>query len=201
MTHRQRLILGSLILVVIALFAALIYVLLTAPIGTSEPLSPPPEIYSAPVAAVTARSAYAVAWEATQKWQKDAYLVSASTSWRNATVDMFREPVSWAFQFYSPSARQVQILSVSGGEAKALRESRTAYDLSPVTAEAWQMDSPQALGAWLNAGGGRFLRSHTLVDVRATLRFDKENGQVVWSIAALESGGEDFFSHLVEAGS
>ena len=65
MTHRQRLILGSLILVVIALFAALIYVLLTAPIGTSASLSPPPETYSAPVAAVTARSAYAVAWEAT----------------------------------------------------------------------------------------------------------------------------------------
>ena len=120
MTHRQRLILGSLILVVMALFAALIYVLLTAPIGTSASLSPPPETYSAPVAAVTARSAYAVAWETTQNWQKDAYLVSASTSWRNATVDMFREPVSWAFQFYSPSARQVQILSVkTAGRRKA----------------------------------------------------------------------------------
>ncbi len=199
MTRRQWLILGSLILVMIALLIALAYVLLTAPSGTSVVL-PPQRTFEAPVAAVTAQSACALAREVALKWQEDAYLVSASASWRNATVDLFREPVPWAFQFYSPSARRLKVLSVSSGEAKALRESYAAYVLLPVAAEAWQVDSPQALATWLNADGGRFLRMHTLTDVHATLRYDKEKGQVIWFITGLESGGEGFFSHSIEAG-
>lgn len=202
MTRRQWLILGSLALVVIALLIALMYVLLTAPSGTSELLpSPlPRETFELPVAAVTARSAYGLAQETALKWQGDAYLVSASASWLNTTLDLFREPVPWAFQFYSPSAGQLQVLSISGGEAKVLRESFAAYVLPAVSTEAWPIDSPQALAAWLNAGGGRFLRTHTLVDVHATLRYDKEKAQVMWFVTGLESEGDKFFPHSVEAG-
>lgn len=200
MTRRQKLILGSLGLVTITLLLAVVYVLLTAPSGSEVTLPLPRKVYKAPVAAVTARSAYALAQELALTWRGDASLVGASASWHNATVDVFREPVPWAFQFYSPSARRLYLISVSGGEARALRESYASYSLSPITGEAWPMDSPQALAEWLNAGGGRFLRTHTLTDVHAALRYDKEKSQVVWHLSGLEREGEDTFSHSAQAG-
>jgi len=200
MTRRQWLILGSLGLVVIVLFIALIYVLLTAPSGTGALLPARQRAYSAPVAAVTAKSAYGLAQETALKWQADAYLVSVSATWRQATLNMFRDPVAWGLQFYSPSTNRLHIYVVSGGEVKSLRESRSSYQLAAVTDETWQVDSPQALAEWLNAGGGRFLQTHTLADVWATLRYDKKQGQVMWNISGLDSAGNDFLSLPVKAG-
>lgn len=200
MTRRQWLILGSLTLVTVALFVALIYVLLIAPPGTSVPVSPRQKTYAVPVAAVTARSAFALAQEAALKWREDAYLTSVSASWPRATVEAFRQPVPWTCQFYSPSAGKVNIISVEGEEARPFRQSYAPYRLSAITLEAWPVDSPQALAGWLNAGGGRFLRTHTLVDVHAALRYDKKVDRVVWYVTGLNSAGEDAFSHAVEAG-
>ena len=200
MIRGQKLILGSLGLVTIVLFIALLYVLLTRPSGTEVPLPLPQKVYSAPVAAVTARSAYALAQQVALAWREDAFLVGASASWRKATLGTFREPVPWAFQFYSASVGRLYLVSVSGGEARALRESFSPYDLSAITDETWQVDSPQALAEWLNAGGGRFLRSHTLIDVHAALRYDKARGKVMWSVTGLEIGGDNSFPHSVEAG-
>ncbi len=200
MTSWQKMILGSLILVTITLLAALAYVLLTQPSGSQVPLPLPHKVYRAPVAAVTARSAYASARQAALAWRQDASLVGASASWPKATVDAFREPVPWTFQFHSASAGRLYLVSVSGEETRTLRQSHAPYALPPITEEAWHMDSPQALAEWLNAGGGRFLRTHTLTDVHAALRYDKERNQVVWSITGLEVGEEDSFTHLAQAG-
>ena len=71
---------------------------------------------------------------------------------------------------------------------------------SALVPETWQVDSPQALAEWLNAGGGRFLRAHTLVDVHGALRRDKKSGRLTWYITGLDSNGEDAFSHAVKAG-
>ena len=90
MTRRQWLVVGSLALVTLTLFIALVYVLLTAPSGTSVPVSQPRTTYAAPVAAVTAQSAYGLAREAALAWQGDAYLTSASASWPNAAEGVFR---------------------------------------------------------------------------------------------------------------
>jgi hypothetical protein len=202
MTRRQWLIVGSLALVTITLFVALIYVVLTAPSGTSvpAPVARPQKTYAAPVAALTARSAFALAQEAALNWKGDAYLTSASVSWSNATLDAFGEPVPWVFQFYSPSLGKVNVISVEGQEAKPLRQSYAPYRLSAVALEAWQVDSPQALAEWLNAGGGRFLGAHTLVDVHGALRQNKKSGRLVWYVTGLDSSGEDVFSQAVKAG-
>ena len=199
MTRRQWLVVGSLTLVTVTLFIALAYVLLTAPSGANATVSQPRATYAAPVAAVTAQSAYGLAREAALAWQGNAYLTSASASWPNAAEGAFREPVAWVFQFYSPSAGKVNIISVEGGQARPLRQSYAPYKLSAIVPEAWQVDSPQALAGWLNAGGGRFLRAHTLVDVHASLRYDKSSGGVVWYVTGLDSAGEEAFSHAVNA--
>jgi hypothetical protein len=200
MTRRQWMILGSLSLIVVALAIALVYVLLTAPSSASSaPVVRPQKTYAVPVAAVTARSAYAVAQETALKWREDAYLTSASALWPKATTDTFREPAAWNYQFYSPSAGKVNIIAVQGGEATSLRQSYAPYILSAISVETWQVDSPQALVAWLNAGGGYFLRGRTLVDVHATLRYDGQGGQTMWYVTGLDSGGEDSFGHTVKA--
>ena len=200
MTRRQWLILGSLALVIVTLFGALVYVLLTAPSGTSAPLIPLQKTFAVPVAAVTARSAFGLAQQEALKWREDVCLTSASASWPNATVDMFREPVPWVFQFYSPSAGQVNVVFVEGGAARSLRQSYAPYTLSSIPVETWGEDSPQALADWLNAGGGRFLRSHTLVTVHMALRRDEKSDRAVWFITGLDSNGKDAFSHAVKAG-
>lgn len=200
MTRRQWMIVGSLVVVVVALFIALLYVWLTAPSGTSAPLARPQKTYAVPVAAVTARSAYDLARETAVQWREDAYLTSASAVWPKATESGFREPVPWAFQFYSPSAGQVNIISVQGGQATSLRQSYAPYAPSGLAVEAWSVDSPQALAEWLNAGGGGFLRTHTLVDVHATLRYDKQSDRMMWHVTGLDSGGQDTLSHGAKAG-
>ena len=199
MTRRQWLIVGSLTLVTVALFVAFLFVVLTAPSGASVSVPWPQRTYAPPVAAITARSAYLVAQEAALNWQEDAYLTSTSASWPSATVDAFGDPVPWVFQFYSPSGGKVNVISVEGGEARALRQSYAPYTLSAIAPDAWQVDSPQPLAEWLNAGGGRFLRAHTLVDVHASLRYDKKSRQLVWYVTGLDSAGTDVFSHAIQA--
>jgi hypothetical protein len=199
MTRRQWLIVGSLSLVTVVLFVAFLYVVLTAPSGASVPAPWLQRTYAPPVAAVSARSAYLLAQEVALNWREDAYLTSVSSSWPSATMGAFAEPVSWVFQFYSPSGGKVNLISVAGGEARALRQSFAPYALSAIVPDAWQVDSPQALAEWLNAGGGRFLRAHTLVDVHASLRYDKQSRRLVWYVMGLDSAGADVFSHAVQA--
>jgi hypothetical protein len=199
MTRRQWLIVGSLTLVTVVLFVAFLFVVLSAPSGASVPVPWPQRTYAPPVAAVTARSAYLLAQEAALNWREDAYLTSTSASWPSATVDAFGEPVPWVCQFYSPSGGKVNLISVEGGEARPLRQSYAPYALSAIAPDAWQVDSPQALSEWLNAGGGRFLRAYTLVDVHASLRYDKKSRRLVWYVTGLDSAGANVFSHVVQA--
>ncbi len=130
----------------------------------------------------TARQVYPPALETARTWQPDAQPAVFSAHW-TSHHSAWPSRVTWVLQFYSPSAHQLATIAVEGERARMLRESPVPYALPAITDGNWQVDSPQALETWWNAGGATFLSSHSEVEVAATLRV--EEGQVVWIITGI----------------
>lgn len=68
-----------------------------------------------------------------------------------------------------------------------IREGLAPYPVPTVSVDKWQLDSHQALNAWVNRSGGSFLRVHPIADVNARLRRPKE-GQLEWSVVGAVRG-------------
>jgi len=151
---------------------------------TVDPTAVPAAAYRLPDSPDSARSLYAYADQAARTWQADAQLASALSNWAFVELDDLSQPAPWTYQFYSPATGRACTVSVDGTEAIVIRESLSPYPLRPVTGEAWRVDSPQALSAWLEQGGGTFLRRHSVVDLSARLRVS-EQGRLEWVVVGL----------------
>ena len=90
------------------------------------------------------------------------------------------------------------MVNVSETQVAVLRESLSPYPLSVLPLEEWQIDSVQALNAWLNHGGGGFLKSHPIVDVNARLRRSKE-GRAEWIVVGVVRGSQTAHAVRVDA--
>lgn len=213
MTKAQLAALWGLALGVVLVFAALTYVL--------SRLSPSPALLSAatPVAAradmespavespavdyrlsgtpYSARSLYSQAEQEAQAWQPDARLVSAAASWPFADLDGLSAEVDWTFSFYSPGTQRIYVLDVNPDRVLLIRETLSPYPLPIVASEQWQIDSHQALNAWLNGGGGDFLQGYPVVDV--SIRLGSDDGRVVWTIAGAAHRSEAVFTMALDA--
>ena len=133
----------------------------------------------------TARSAYPSAMSVAQSWQPDGQLAIVSAHWRPSR-GRWPSDVSWMFQFYSPSVRQLAVVVVDSGRARLLQETTSPYTVSTFTEDEWQVDSLAALDTWWNAGGATFLSIYSEIEVTAQLRVqDGENDRLVWSIAGI----------------
>ena len=113
--------------------------------------------------------------------------MSAGASWRFPRLDGFSRPVDWTFQFFSPAAHRMYVANVKEGQVTPIREGLAPYPVSTVSVGKWQLDSHQALNAWVNRSGGSFLRVHPIVDVNARLRRSKE-GQLEWIVVGVVRG-------------
>jgi hypothetical protein len=125
--------------------------------------------------------------QAAKEWQPDAGLVSVAASWPFATLDDLSSPVDWTFTFYSPGTQRVYVLNVHSEQSMLIRETLSPYPLVVVASDMWQVDSHQALNAWLNGGGGEFLGGYPVVDVSVRLRVD--DGRAVWAVIGAGRGG------------
>ncbi len=198
MTRWQKIILVSLSLIVLTMLVMLAYVLLTVPTSDELPPTPVPKpTYTVPAAAVTARSAYEQAQAAAQAWQADALLVSASAVWRKTSVAVLSWPVAWNYQFYSPGTKKIYLIVVRDGQASGIRETLSPYKLATVNIDQWQVDSHQALSAWLNGGGGGFMRQYTLIDIQAKLSMQQD--KLLWIISGTNALGTEGLDVVVEA--
>ncbi|MFN2229464.1 MAG: hypothetical protein ACK2VA_06825 [Anaerolineae bacterium] len=151
---------------------------------TVEPTTMPAAVYRLPESPGSARSLYAYADQAARTWQADAQLASALSNWAFVEIDDLSQPAPWTYQFYSPATGRACTVSVDGTQATVIRESLSPYPLRPVTGEAWRVDSPQALSAWLEQGGGAFLSRHSVVDLSARLRVS-EQGRLEWVVVGM----------------
>jgi hypothetical protein len=145
--------------------------------------------YRLPETPHSARNLYGRAEQAAQGWQRDAALVSASASWPFAALDDLSRPVDWTFQFYSPATNRVYVINVNQTDVTPIRETLSPYSLPTVVVEQWQVDSHQAVNAWLNRGGGAFLKRHTVVDISIRLA-RPQGGEAVWTVLGIDDSGQ-----------
>ena len=205
-------IVGGLLVANLAVFGVLAYLLLRSPPLLVPPLSPPsPSPASPPTAATqgaepdgaaTVKAFYPVALEMATAWQSDARLVSASADWPGPTAETLEDQeVPWSFNFYSPAARKVYAIAVSGGQARGVRESWVPRDLNPATVGGWQIDSPAALATWLANGGSDFLTRYPQAEVSAQLRFPSDSPTPLWTVWGADEQSSAHFAVKVDAAS
>jgi len=145
----------------------------------------------------TAKEAYPSALEAAQAWQGDAQLVSANASWRDlGPQELLEEEVSWAFTFFSPLARQIEILSVTPGGPETVESIDVTPQTRVVDVGLWQVDSHQVLGLFLDHGGRDFLNQNP--DSAVNLRLGPGEGgePLVWLAFGISSANNG--THTVQ---
>jgi hypothetical protein len=178
-------------LVLLAVVGALVY-------GRVAPASPPP-IGGAVDGGVTARQAFTAAAELAAQWQEDAGLSVASCHWPAVEVQS-GGAVEWNFQFFSPSTQRLALVAADGEAARVVRESLSPYVVPTFSAEAWRVDSDQALQTWWDRGGGRWVARRPDIDLAMQLRMpDDGDDDPVWTVVGLVVGADATFSVRVNA--
>jgi hypothetical protein len=196
MTKTQIAILWSLAVLVVIVFVFLGQFLSRSP--QEEVIVVPTtvgRVYLLPEISQSARNLYPSADQAARSWQEDAQLVSASTSWPFVRLDDLSMPVDWTFQFFSPSTHKLYVVHTSESQVVPIREALSPYTLPTVSVGEWHVDSHQALGTWLDQGGGRFLDRYPVVDISARLRVT-EGGRSEWSVVGIVKGSQTV--HVVQ---
>jgi len=178
-------------LVVLAVAGALVY-------GRVAPASPPSMVGTVG-GGVTARQAFAAAAEMATQWQEDAGLSVASCH-RPAVEARSGGTVEWNFQFFSSSTRRLALVAADGETAWVVREGLSPYVVPTFSAEAWRVDSDQALQTWWDRGGGRWVVRRPDTDLAMQLRMpDNGDDGPVWTVVGLVVGAEATFSVRVNA--
>ncbi len=145
------------------------------------------------VSGTSARQALAPAVELAVQWQEDAQLAVVSRQWLEAGKHVGTDD-GWAFQFFSPSARRLALVTVTGGTASLARESSSPYTVPTFSADEWQVDSDQALGIWWERGGQNLLVRRPDATLVIQLRVPEEGGEhPVWTVAGF-AGTESVIS-------
>lgn len=189
MNKTQVAILWGLAVAVVAVFLIVSRVVGQPSLASDGTALLPAVAFSLPEIPESARKSYPYADQAARSWQGDAKLVSTSASWAFARLDDLSKPTGWTFQFFSPATQKLFVVSVDGLRAVVVREALSAYALPTISTSTWQLDSHQALNAWLNAGGGSLLQTHPIVDVSARLR-QSDQGQAEWIVVGVARGNQ-----------
>ena len=165
-----------------------------------EPPAAPP-MAGLPVGGITARAAFDPAAELAAQWQDDARLAAVSCQWPEVGMQQ-RDDVEWAFQFFSPSIQRLALITVADGAARVVRDSLSPYEMSTFSAEAWRVDSDQALRTWWDNGGRTLVERRPDATLAIQLRPPDESGaDPVWTVIGLVFGTESTFTVAVNASS
>ncbi|RMF30086.1 MAG: hypothetical protein D6759_12635 [Chloroflexi bacterium] len=180
MTRSQWIVIGGLTLTILVIFGLFLYQSLT-PYETTPALEG--TIAAAPEITPTALEAYALAREAVAQNGDDLYLVSVSRQLALSRGRIVRTGV-WGFRFFSPANNHLYVVSVEGNEARLLQASLSPVKPSPISDEAWQVDSEQALRQWWQRYGGQSSR-RVWVTLVLHLGISEQGHLPVWTIAGL----------------
>jgi hypothetical protein len=195
MSKLQIGILWGVALLVVVVFAILSQVISQSPVVAPAETDLPARTHTLPQIAETARNFYPRADQAARSWHEDARLVSATASWPFVEQGDLAAATDWTYQFYSPSRQELYVVNVNVEEVTTIVVTLSPYTLSTIDPAQWHIDSPEALGIWLDYGGDAFLDSHSIVDVSARFRLSEE-GRPEWSVVGVVRDTRTF--HLVE---
>ena len=134
---------------------------------------------------LTLGAAYRQALTLALGWQPDVQLSGATTTWALANGDRLTLSRSaWSFNFYSPAARQIQVVTVDRTGTQAGRRRSVSDAPQPVSSD-WNLDSDDLLLTFLSYGGQAFLGDHPGANVHVWLEA-KEDGRSVWYMTAVD---------------
>jgi hypothetical protein len=134
---------------------------------------------------LTLGAAYRQALALALGWQPDVQLSGATTTWSLANGDRLTLSRStWSFSFYSPAARQIQVVTVDKAGAQAGRRRSVSAVPQPVNSD-WNLDSDDLLLTFLSYGGQAFLGDHPGANVHVWLEA-AEDGRSVWYMTAVD---------------
>lgn len=150
---------------------------------------------------MTALKAHELAYKVAQDWKEDAELSSASCAWTNPTeAELLEGKMAWGFNFISPSSAEVQTVSVFKGRAGALKTDRSPGAVETLSLVGWKVDSPQAMGIFLDEGGRDFLTAgHPDTNVHMHLSARADSGRLLWNVSALSAASGTFVSVQIDA--
>lgn len=186
-------------------FAVLValFVLLRSGGAASTGVPRPVPTHTVVFTQVTARGLYPAAEGLARAWQADAQLVSLTATWRGTAVNLVGQPTEWGFRFYSPSWRHYYLVTVTpDGQAQGIEHARQV-DLPPpvLPAEAWSVDSVEALATWLDYGGGAMLGAKPGIEVSAQLNVPAEEAEPTWAVVGFDTASNDFLTVMIHADS
>lgn len=150
----------------------------------------------------TAKNAYLLAYQATRNWQGDAMLVNATATWPQGAqaANLVAGQEMWGFIFYSPAAGRTAVVSIADGAA-SLSPRDTPQQLQPLDVSGWQMDSNDAIEAFLAGGGRAFLEREGITVFSMTLALNDPNqsGRAEWLMSLLATGNGRSFTMRLDA--
>ncbi len=160
----------------------------------------------APTSVYDGRSAivaYATAQKTAADWQPDAQLMTAQATWpQGATAALLKQgETSWAFTFYSPDAEQIAIFSVVEDKVNLVSQGDHQQTGPLLSASGWNLDSQDAIEAFLAAGGNTFLANGGVSTLTmALLANDVEgNGRLEWQISLFSTQTGQSFTMRLDA--
>ncbi len=180
-TRGQWLLLAVLAAITVAVYGTLAVVIVEEKLGSAAALQ-----VTTAGSRLTLNRARSVATALATDLQSDAYMVGAATTWRLAAGDrltLYRP--AWSFQFYSPSARQLWVVSVDADGGRVERLITTHAPPQRVDAD-WSLGAGDLLLIWMAHGGEEFIRQNAHVNIHCQLV--REGGRSVWRMIALDPG-------------
>ena len=182
-------VIGVLLLVVVAVYGGLLF-LVSGGLGGNPPQTGPPE--PTPwYEVLTAREAYPQAEKVAKEWRGDARLSSATAAWSRPTVaELTAGRTAWGFSFVSPSAEETAIVTVVGQQAERVQVQPVSKVPELLDVAGWQVDSPQAIGMFLDQGGEGFLRDHPESEIHLRLSTRADEGTISWLAIGLSADGQ-----------
>lgn len=188
-SRKEWMIIGLLLLVVVAVYGALLFIV-SGGLGGSPPQAGP----SGPTPwyqVLTAKEAYPQAEKVAREWRGDARLSSATAAWSRPTVaELTTGRTAWGFSFVSPSAGETAIVTVVGQQAERVQVQRASKVPQLLDAAGWQVDSPKAIRMFLDHGGEGFLRDHPESEIHLRLSTRAEEGTILWLAVGLSADGQ-----------
>jgi hypothetical protein len=118
-------------------------------------------------------------------WQPDVQLVGATASWQLASGERLTlSRPAWSFSFYSPSTRQIQIVTVdrNGAQAGPLQRVDTAPQYVSLD---WNLDGDDLLLTFLSHGGNEFIGAHPKANIHLQLK-GEDQARSTWYVIAVD---------------
>ena len=153
---------------------------------------------------VTAHNSQAQALEYAQsRWQADAQLMAVTSTWSQTELHAVGEPTSWTYRYYSPSTKRMFFVTITpdGNAIGTLHTERPFVTPPFISAENWQVDSPEAISAWLNFGGSTMIAAMPGIQVVAQLQVKEADSPPTWIVAGFDRATQNYLSVSIDANS